>query len=156
MINISKIVDELGLDLSDSSFVEPFNILIDSLNEEANLTFLGKLAAEYQIKQHISNRSVISKTYQDIKAPKVSKPIFVIGLPRSGTTFLFNLLSQDTSNRSPLFWEMVKPLPLGTPNVYKEKIRIRQADLVLYFKKRFIPKLDDLHAISSSSPEECL
>ena len=156
MINKSKIVDELGLDLSDSSFFEPFNILIDSLNEEANLSFLGKLIAEYQIKQHIRNRSVISKTYQDIKDPKVSKPIFVIGLPRSGTTFLFNLLSQDTSNRSPLFWEMMKPLPLVKPNGYKEKIRIRQSDLVLYLKEIFIPKLDDLHVIRSSNPEECL
>ena len=156
MINKSKLVDESELDLSDPNFIEPFNLLIDSLNEEANLSYIGKLAAEYQIKQHIRNRSVISQTYSGIKDPKVSKPIFVIGLPRSGTTFLFNLLSQDFRNRSPLFWEMMKPLPLVEPNGYKEKIRIRQSDLILYFKERFIPKLDDLHTIRSSSPEECL
>ena len=156
MINKSKIVDELRIDLSESSFIEPFNILIDSLNQEANLSFAGKFAAEYQIKQHIRNRLAISKSYEDIKDPKVTKPIFVIGLPRSGTTFLFNLLSQDEAHRSPLFWEMMKPLPMVKPNSFNETIRIKQSDLVLYFKEKFIPKLDDLHAIRSSSPEECL
>ena len=156
MINKSKIVDELQLDLSESSFTEPFNILIDSLNKEANLSFLGRFAAEYQIKQHIRTRSAISDAYETIKDPMVTKPIFVIGLPRSGTTFLFNLLSQDDANRSPLFWEMMKPLPIVKPNSFNEMMRIKRSDLILYFKEKFIPKLDDLHAIRSSSPEECL
>ncbi len=95
MINKSKIVADLKLDLSDSNLSEPFNILVDSLNNEAKLSFTGKLAAKYQIKQHLRNRHLISQFYESIKQPKVSQPIFVIGLPRSGTIFFFKLRSRD-------------------------------------------------------------
>ena len=80
MINKSKIVADLKLDLSDSNLSEPFNVLVDSLNKEANLSFTGKLAAKYQIKQHLRNRHLISQFYEGIKQPKVSQPIFVLSL----------------------------------------------------------------------------
>ena len=48
-------------------------------------------------------------------------PVFVIGLPRSGTTLLFNLLSLDKSHRSPLYWEIMHPFPIVKSS--KEKIK---------------------------------
>ena len=95
MLNLSKIIDRVGLDSSDTDYQEPLDVLIRSINKEANLTFLGNLAVEYQIKEHLWNRSLISQAYNDVNSENVSQPIIVIGLPRSGTTFLFNLLSKD-------------------------------------------------------------
>ena len=47
---------------------------------------------------------------------KVHQPVFVIGMPRSGTTFLYNLLSQDTQRfRAPRIWEFVDPTPPLNP-----------------------------------------
>ena len=155
MIYKSKIIDDCALK-SDSDLYEPLDVLIKSLNEEANLSRFGSFAVEYQIKQHLKNRSKISDAYLKVVTPKVSKPIIVIGLPRSGTTFLFNLLSKDPSNRSPLFWEMMKPLPILKKNTFRERARIIRSDLILSLKDKLIPKLDDLHKITSSSPEECL
>ena len=156
MLIKSKIADESELQLSDASCYEAFNVLIDSINKEANLSHFGELAVERQIKLHLRNHKLISKAYETIIDKTVSNPVFVIGLPRSGTTFLFNLLNKDLANRSPLFWEMMKPLPLVEKNSRKEKFRIFESDLILFIKERFIPNLDDLHAIRSSSPEECL
>ena len=156
MLNLSKIIDQVGLDPSDTDYQEPLDILIRSINKEADLTFLGNLAVEYQIKEHLRNRSLISQAYNDVNSEKVSQPIIVIGLPRSGTTFLFNLLSKDLDNRSPLFWEMMKPLPLVNPKSFFEKSRIFRSDSILYIKEKFIPQFDNIHAISSDSPEECL
>jgi hypothetical protein len=156
MLNLSKIIDRVGLDSSDTDYQEPLDVLIRSINKEANLTFLGNLAVEYQIKEHLWNRSLISQAYNDVNSENVSQPIIVIGLPRSGTTFLFNLLSKDLDNRSPLFWEMMKPLPLVTPGSFSEKSRIFRSDSILFLKERFIPQLDNIHAIRSESPEECL
>ena len=155
MIEKSKLIRELELVSTDKEFVEPYNVLIDSLNDEANLGSLGQLAVEYQLKQHINNRILIDKAYS-LKNHSVSKPLIVIGLPRSGTTFLFNLLSKDQDNRSPLFWEMMKPFPLLNKDGIRKKVRILQSDLILFFKERFIPNLDNLHKIKSTSPEECL
>ena len=156
MLNLSKIIDRVGLDPSDTDYHEPLDVLIRSINKEANLTFLGNLAVEYQIKEHLWNRSLISQAYKEVNSENVSQPIIVIGLPRSGTTFLFNLLSKDPDNRSPLFWEMMKPLPLVTPGSFSEKSRIFRSNSILFIKEKFIPQLDNIHAIRSESPEECL
>ena len=156
MINKSKITDQINIGPLDTQFEEILDVLITSINKEANLTFFGKIATEYQIKEHLRNRVLIDKAYQDLKPGKISKPLIVIGLPRSGTTFLFNLLSKDLKNRSPLFWEMMKPLPLVNRESFSERARILRSDTILFFKERFIPKLDELHAIKATSPEECL
>ena len=63
MIEKSKLIRELELVSTDREFVEPYNVLIDSLNDEANLGSLGQLAVEYQLKQHINNRILIDKAY---------------------------------------------------------------------------------------------
>jgi hypothetical protein len=41
----------------------------------------------------------------------VERPLFVMGMPRSGTTFLHRLLTADTSNRAPRVWEAIHPYP---------------------------------------------
>ena len=156
MISKSRLIDECEFDIESSNIFEQFDILIDSLNDEGNLTFTGQLAAEYQIRQHLKNNILINNAFQNLTNPRVSRPIFVIGLPRSGTTFLFNLLSKDKKNRSPLFWEMTKPFPLVHGQNMKKKLRVMQSELLLFFKDKFIPNLDELHTIHSESPEECL
>ena len=46
-----------------------------------------------------------------------------------------------------LFWEMMKPFPLLNKDGFRKKVRILQSDLILFFKERFIPNLDNLHKI---------
>jgi len=50
----------------------------------------------------------------------------------------------------------MKPFPLLNKDGFRKKVRILQSDLILFFKERFIPNLDNLHKIKSTSPEECL
>ncbi len=156
MVNKSYLLKGIEEEVLDSSCEEALDILVKSLDEEGDLTFFGNLAAQYQIRQHLKNRSLIFQAHNEMEPKQVSKPIIVIGLPRSGTTFLFNLLSQDESNRSPLFWEMMKPIPLASKDSFSEHAKIMRADSILFLKDRFVPKLDDLHRIRSTSPEECL
>ena len=156
MVNKSYLLKGIEEEVLDSSCEEALDILVKSLDEEGDLTFFGNLAAQYQIRQHLKNRSLIFQAHNEMEPKQVSKPIIVIGLPRSGTTFLFNLLSQDESNRSPLFWEMMKPIPLASKDSFSEHAKKMRADSILFLKDRFVPKLDDLHRIRSTSPEECL
>ena len=103
MIKKSKFIRELELVSTDKEFLEPFNVLIDSLNYEANLGSIGQIAVEYQLKQHINNRILIDKAYS-LKKHSVSKPLIVIGLPRSGTTFIHRYLAKNkVGNGSKLY-----------------------------------------------------
>lgn len=41
----------------------------------------------------------------------IERPVFVFGIPRTGTTLLSNLLAADPARRSPLTWEIDDPVP---------------------------------------------
>jgi len=156
LLNADKLLQSLSLDLGENDYEEPLNVLIESLNNEANLTYFGKLAFEYQIKKHLTIRGQIFQKSRSLPNTTLSRPVFVIGLPRSGTTYLFNLLSLDPDHRSPLFWEMMNPFPLCKAGSLTEKIRVLRSRSILFSKNRFISKLDEMHTISATSPEECL
>ena len=87
MLEKSNIVLGVEQEIVDTDCEEALDVLIESINKEGNLTYFGELAAQYQIRQHLNTRSLIQKTYKTLDSQKVSKPIIVIGLPRSGTTF---------------------------------------------------------------------
>ena len=110
LLNPEKLLQSLNLNLGEDDYEEPLNILIDSVNSEANLNYFGKLAFEYQIKKHLKIEVGFQKS-RSLPNANISTP-FCYWITRSGTTFLFNLLSIDSRHRSPLFWEMMNPLPL--------------------------------------------
>ena len=59
-------------------------------------------------------------------------PLVICGLPRSGTTLLYNLLACDSNCRAPLFTEMfVQTDPLvERSNLVKQKRRTDQGNLI--------------------------
>ncbi|MDE2301753.1 MAG: sulfotransferase [Sphingomonadales bacterium] len=50
----------------------------------------------------------------DLVGRKIEKPVFVMGVPRTGTTLMSNLLAADPARRSPLTWEIDDPVPPAT------------------------------------------
>src|ERR1700722_18017059 len=44
----------------------------------------------------------------------IERPVFVFGIPRTGTTLLSNLLAADPQRRLPLTWEIDDPVPPST------------------------------------------
>src|SRR4051812_861890 len=90
-------------------FKEPLSVLAEALRNEAALNALGEIRAERRLVDALSARlQLVSERQRDpgIADEQVRQPIFVIGLPRAGTTFLHSLLSQDPAHRSPSTWEM--------------------------------------------------
>ena len=83
---LSKIQGNLG----EEDYKEPLSVLLDSLINEANLNLIGKIALRYQISNHLKIRSKIFEFVNNKELKKPAPPVFVIGLPRSGTTYLFN------------------------------------------------------------------
>ena len=111
LLSEKSLLSKFKGNLGEDDYKEPLAMLLDSLNSEANLSLTGKMALRYQITSHLKIRSKIFEFLDGKELKKPASPIFVIGLPRSGTTFLFNLLSLDSNHRSPLVWEMFFPFP---------------------------------------------
>ena len=142
--------------LGEDDYREPLSFLLDSLNQEAKLNLIGKFALRYQIYNHLKIRSKIFEFINTKDLEKPARPVFVIGLPRSGTTYLFNLLSLDQGHRSPLVWEMFFPFPLVKIGSSQYNRRIKKTDLLMAFQRKLISGLDTVHPIQSTDPEECL
>ena len=118
---IQAAMEQTGLsDFGDSGFREPLSILLRSLNEEADLTLTGRLLAACDILRILESRLRIidtEKKHPEIADEVIASPIFVVGMGRTGTTILHELLQQDPANRAPLLWEMINPAPPFSPTV---------------------------------------
>ena len=141
--------------LGEGDCFEPLNILTKSLNEEANLTVFGSLAVTYLLNSQLKTRSRVNEYLKKNEPQTISPPLFIMGLPRSGTTFLFHLLGNDPNHRSPCFWEILHLSPFSYKDSMREKNVIRRTNLELSLVNRLVPELRLVHPILSDFPEEC-
>jgi hypothetical protein len=107
-----------GLERFDSnSFREGLDVIVTDVNqgEERPPELLGRL--RYGLVKALSDRLKITAALEArpelLKAP-TPRPVFVFGVPRTGTTLLNNLLAADPNRRSPLKWELDDPVPPPT------------------------------------------
>lgn len=145
-------------DFGDDSFRVPLQKLLESLNKEANLNFVGQASLRKFLLERLVNRLRIQedfKRYPEIAKVPIEKPLFVIGLPRSGTTFLHNLLSQDPSSRWLHLWELLNPSPSPDYTTRETDPRIGEAKKLVESINSFIPELSTIHHFNPNGPEEC-
>ncbi len=130
---------------------------------------LGYLSAQVELNMTFVRKLRTVQWFKDVPEyaqTPVRSPIFVTGLPRTGTTFLHRLLAVDTQFRAPLLWELLA----CTPNINKPRTKETEAEYEedLLKRKNFVKKLvqfrksvgDDtlahIHEFDYDLPEECL
>ena len=96
----------------------------------------------------------------EIGAIAIERPIFLVGPPRSGTTFLHRLLAQDPAHRTPRLWEAMQPPPptpryRGDPAYFEKDYRVEAARRYLEARLRFSPQMAAIHSTDVDVPEEC-
>lgn len=92
----------------------------------------------------------------EILSQDIARPIIVLGLPRSGTTLLFNLLAQDPNHRFLRNWEaFISQVPSKGRYTEATDPRIRQARWMQRFLKYLMPEVDTVHVFTPEGPEEC-
>jgi len=88
--------------------------LIDEWNADTRMLQVNRMILRDMVVRHASNRLIAQdyrKRHPDYAQEKIDRPIIVVGLPRSGTTHLLNLLASDSRLRSLPLWEVNEPLP---------------------------------------------
>jgi len=146
-------------DFGDPSFHEPLRRLVRSFEIDARLSFMGRLAAREDLTRLLTNRLKMERDRQwhpEITAEEIRRPLFITGLPRSGTTLLHGLMAQDPANRSPLNWEMLYPSPPPERSRYETDPRIELAERQLRWFHRLVPDFRKIHPVGARLPEECL
>ncbi len=146
-------------DYGDRGFTEGLAVLLRALNTEADLSQIGRLGVKGQIVTELENRLRLidyGKRHPVLFDQPVTRPIFVMGLPRTGTTILFELLAQDPALRAPLSWEVSRPLPPSTPATLFSDPRITEVDAVFANVEALAPGFQAIHAMGALLPQECV
>jgi hypothetical protein len=145
-------------DWGDESFREPMRVYLRSCQEDGRLTILGRLWAREFCISLLTNRLKIQDTlkqYPEIRQVPIERPLFILGLPRTGSTLLHNLLALDPDARAPLIWELDSPCPPPTPETTAADARARQARYRLWFFNHMSPGFHVGHLMHSQRPDEC-
>jgi hypothetical protein len=157
---IAIAVRRTGLeDFGDPSFREALARLVEALEGEAALTTLGRIIARRDLLRLLEGRlrmeSVLG-AHPEIEAAAVPTPIFVLGLPRTGTSILHELLALDPTTRAPMTWEVAQPWPPPDRARFETDPRIAATDAQLAGVERLIPGFQAIHRMGASLPQECV
>ena len=146
-------------DFGDDDFREPLRRLLSCLATEAELTLLGRVAARRDLTGLLENRLRLQedrKRHPDIAAERIVAPIFIVGLPRTGSTLLHHLLGQDPDTRVAQAWEVMYPSPPPTRATYVTDPRIERATQQLRWLDWLAPDFRSIHPVGAQLPLECI
>jgi hypothetical protein len=149
----------LGRDFGSNRYRTPLEILCRDYSQDAELTPLGRLVCSKSLVHQLQNRLMIQQALQSdpgIQQEEIRRPLFVLGLPRTGTTLLFNLLAEDPQSRPLMFWESLSPAPPPRPETYESDRRIARGRRMVARLNQMLPELKSIHEFRGDGPEECL
>ena len=146
-------------DFGDESFRQPLGVLLNSLESDADLNLVGRISVQSEIVRMLCNRLRMledRKRRPEIGDEVVRRPLFITGLPRSGTTFLHALLAQDPGCRAPQVWEVMHPSPPPETGSYHVDPRIVETERALKWLDILMPDFKRVHLIHARYPQECI
>ena len=148
---------ETGLsDWGEKDFIPSLECLINSFySQEQELA--RHIFFRNECLRLLKNRLYIQHNlakYPQIKKRTIQKPIFIIGLGRTGSTLLHNLLSLSPVFRTLKYWELLYPSPVDiylTDN--DNRIIVTQKQIKAMYRR--FPELLNKHELQAERPEEC-
>ena len=153
-------------DFGGMEFAEAYEAIAStSTQQRQHYTNLGYISGRIELNMTMVRRLKFVEYLRQV--PAVSKvpvpsPVFVMGLPRTGTTLLHRLLSLDTKRcRAPLLWELLAAVPRPTSSDPEEHAKDRESRakfirrLIATRKRMGDRALEHIHEIGSDNPEEC-
>src|SRR6266702_7128306 len=143
-------------DFGGGDFFEAISRLLESCHRESRLNLVGKIALRTDLIRTLCSRLFMHRDrqlYPDVARQEIREPLFIVGLPRSGTTLLHTLLAADPEHRAPLTWEVMTPSP---PTRENEKRRIQRAMQSCNCLNWLAPTFRYVHAVGAELPQECV
>jgi hypothetical protein len=161
---LSSAESRTGLsDWGDGRFHEALQALVSSFESDVELHPAGRwFFMRKVVLEKLVNRLLIQRDLQrfpEILDMPIERPIFITGLPRTGTTLLQRMLAQVPTVRTLQLWELMRPSPPPEHATYATDPRRRpsilstMARIAIGERKR--RELSSIHYSAASEPEEC-
>jgi hypothetical protein len=146
-------------DFGEETFRPGLARLLQSLEEDGKLNTFGRYFARRQVLELLCHRLTLQDyraRHPEVEKQEIHQPLFVLGLPRTGTTLLYGLLAQDPAHRSALSWEVDDPCPPAQEANYASDPRIESSEKRFEQLRQLAPTFQAIHPIGSLLPQECI
>jgi hypothetical protein len=162
MFSVKELMDEAERetrlsDWGDDHFLQPFELLIDSLNQEAELTEIGRQRSQLHLANLLAYRLRLvadRKLRPEIARQHIDKPVFMSGMPRSGTSYLNALLARDPDIVAPLHWQMWCPSPPPNDPAIDHRPQIERGQSLMDAQGFEAADIKDKHSYGAMHAEE--
>ena len=148
-----------GLDDFGSPYYrEGLERTVEALNTEADLNEMGKVIQHATISNALIQRLKVEETYKrhpEIDDEVIGGPVFVIGLPRTGTTALSQLVANDPQFRSLRLWESQACTPPPEAATQHTDSRIAQAAEGIAMMDSMFPRMRSMMSSEPEAATEC-
>lgn len=146
-------------DFGDEAFRDRLRLLLRALDEEANLSVVGRFLVRQLILQLLSTRLILHDMltrHPEILEEPIERPVIIAGLPRTGTTHLHNLMSRDRGFRFLPYSESIEPFlpPTKHPKPGEPDPRIKRCEQGLKMLEYIMPLFPAMHEMTAQGPHE--
>lgn len=138
---------------------EGLHELVSSINMEGKPNTFGALAVKALLERSLYGRYKVEQELAknpQIEKEEIKQPVFIIGMPRTGTTILHALMAEDPAHRSPLAWECLLPYPAATPETFRNNDQLKTVTKEFSQLFKLVPDFLRKHYMAADSPQECL
>lgn len=145
-------------DFGDPAYRRGLDVLGEAYEREARLTPFGRMMVLAQIESLLANRLRAERAFRDdpgLASIPIVRPVFVLGLPRTGTTALHHLLGQDPGIQVLEYWLAATPGPRPPRPEWESDPRFKKARRELAMTYWLDPGLKAIHLMTADGPEEC-
>lgn len=146
-------------DLGSDSYREPLERYIEAVREEAELNSFGRLAVRGMLVRALTNRINLNRWAQEhpeIRNERIERPWVIVGLPRTGSSLLSNLLGLDPLARAPLHWEAANLIPPADIETAMTDPRIRESQQEIDQLHALNPPFAFMHPTGATLAQECV
>ncbi|HEV3281306.1 MAG TPA: sulfotransferase [Acidimicrobiales bacterium] len=150
--------EETGLtDFGPRDYEERLGVLLEALGEVERVTPAGQVVFYSQVLQLLRNRLLFTDLltrHPQIHGVELTPPIVIVGLPRTGTTHLHNMLATDPALRSLPYWESLEPIPMPAEVGVVPDPRRQRTDAGLWFLNQAMPLFPLMHEMTTDHVHE--
>ncbi len=156
-LDANRLIAKAGVQPSAAAR-EGLRRLLAAIDKDTELSLFGRLSLRWDMVRLLRNAAMVEQAHQrnpGLAAAPVAAPIFILGLPRSGTTFLHGLMAEDPGKLVPRYWQTIFPGPRPPGFNPLADRRARQAERQLQLFAGLAPGFAQQHPIHADSPQEC-
>lgn len=142
----------------DGAALEGLARLTRAMAAESRLSLFGRVSVRYDLTRLARNAGLIERMHAEhpaIGRAPVAAPLFIMGLPRSGTSFLHTLLGYDPDVLVPRVWQTLYPAARPREFDKSKSAAARKTDRQLGIFAGMAPDFPAIHPIDADSPQEC-